>query len=340
MSLLQNRHPNGDLFTASIFDGIPALKNDMASMEHPVFSLSTKPDTRTLRYESSAGYIQIIPSTLGLATIFDKDILIFCASYMVKEINEGRIPPRRIRVTAHHVLQSCNRPTNNLGYDRLKAALDRLAGTRIKTSIETNGTKQIDNFGLIERYGIIEKDPNNGRMIAIEILVSEWFYNAILGQDVLTINSRYFRLRKPIERRLYEIVRKHFGDKTKFSIGLENLQKKIGSNSSKEWFRFSLKKIAMDNDIPDYQFTLDDNDIVTFYRRNQEVSKIVDRKQFSKFKGETIERARQIIADAGTGWDFNAIVRQFAEHMEKNGNPKNINGAFIGFVKKKAAQRP
>jgi len=340
MSLSPYRHQNSDLFTANIFDGIPSLKDDMASMEHPIFSLSTKPDTRTLRYDSSMGYVEIMPSSLGLATIFDKDILIFCASHLIHEINRGGIPSRNIRVTAHQILCSCNRPTNNLGYDRLKIALDRLTGTRIKTNITTGGIKQIKNFGLLDSYEIIEKNPDNGRMVAIQLTVSEWFYNAIIGREVLTISKDYFRLRKPIERRLYEIARKHCGTKEEWKISLENLQYKIGSISAIKWFRFSLKKISFDDDIPDYKIILNDNDIVTFYRRNSDVLKIVDRNQFSQFKGETVERARQIIADAGTGWDFNAIVRQFAEHMEKNGNPENINGAFIGFVKKKAAQRP
>src|SRR3546814_17394006 len=37
--LLPVRHPNQDLFICDVLDAIP--KDDMASMEHPVFSLST-----------------------------------------------------------------------------------------------------------------------------------------------------------------------------------------------------------------------------------------------------------------------------------------------------------
>src|SRR3546814_21188706 len=46
--LLPVRHPNQDLFICDVLDAIP--KDDMASKEHPVFSLSTKPDNRTRRY--------------------------------------------------------------------------------------------------------------------------------------------------------------------------------------------------------------------------------------------------------------------------------------------------
>jgi hypothetical protein len=47
--LLPERHPTYDLFICDVLDAIP--KDDMASMEHPIFSLSTKPDMRELHYE-------------------------------------------------------------------------------------------------------------------------------------------------------------------------------------------------------------------------------------------------------------------------------------------------
>ena len=37
--LLPARHPTGDLFVCDIFDAAP--KGDMASMEHPIFSLGS-----------------------------------------------------------------------------------------------------------------------------------------------------------------------------------------------------------------------------------------------------------------------------------------------------------
>ncbi|MFV1607245.1 plasmid replication initiator RepA, partial [Phaeobacter sp. JH20_10] len=41
--LLPLRHAQGDFFVCDIFDAAP--KGDMASMAHPIFTLSTKPDT-------------------------------------------------------------------------------------------------------------------------------------------------------------------------------------------------------------------------------------------------------------------------------------------------------
>jgi hypothetical protein len=48
-ALLPDRHPNHDLFICDVLDAIP--KDDLGSMEHPVFSLATRPNTRTLNYK-------------------------------------------------------------------------------------------------------------------------------------------------------------------------------------------------------------------------------------------------------------------------------------------------
>ena len=77
-ALLPQRHPNHDLFICDVLDAIP--KDDMASMEHPIFSLATKADTRILRYEHRNVVVEIAPSVRGLATIYDKDIPIYCIS--------------------------------------------------------------------------------------------------------------------------------------------------------------------------------------------------------------------------------------------------------------------
>src|SRR5271163_5077142 len=83
--LLPDRHPTGDLFVCDIFDAAP--KGDMASMEHPIFSLSTKPDLRIRRYEHGAHYVEITPSVKGLATVHDRDILIYCISQLIAALN-------------------------------------------------------------------------------------------------------------------------------------------------------------------------------------------------------------------------------------------------------------
>ena len=65
--LLPDRYPTPDFFVCDLFDAAP--KGDMASVEHPIFSLSTKPDTRIRRYEHNDRFVEITPSVIGLASM-------------------------------------------------------------------------------------------------------------------------------------------------------------------------------------------------------------------------------------------------------------------------------
>jgi plasmid replication initiation protein len=317
---------NHDLFICDVQDSIP--KDDMASMEHPVFSLSTRPDMRHLRYEHNGNTLEIIPSVLGLATIHDKDILIYIISQLIAKMKEGHTPRKEVRITAYDLLVSTNRPTNNLGYERLKAALDRLVGTRIKTNVQTNGIRVIENFGLIDRYGIIEKSPMDGRMIGIKVILSEWLYNAVAGFEVLTLHRDYFRLRKPMERRIYELARKHCGANEKWTIRLEILKTKIGTTAPLKKFRFNVRKLVETNHLPDYKISLS-ADAITFTSRRTSAGE--GNVRLPRLSPEAFEKAKR----AAPGWDVYYLENQWREWITGKEKPKNPDAAFIAFCRKK-----
>ena len=127
--LLPVRYPDPDLFICDVLDAIP--KDDMASMEHPIFSLATKPDRRVFRYEHNGNKLEIVPSVKGLATIHDKDILIYCISQLIGKMNQGERPSRTLHLTARDLLVWTNRQTDGDGYDRLRSAFERLAEAEI-----------------------------------------------------------------------------------------------------------------------------------------------------------------------------------------------------------------
>jgi Replication initiator protein A len=116
-ALLPQRHPNHDLFICDVLDAIP--KDDMASMEHPIFSLATKADTRVLRYEHRNVVVEIAPSVRGLATIYDKDILIYCISQVMAKKNAGEPIAQTLHLNAHELLVWTNRETSGDGYPML-----------------------------------------------------------------------------------------------------------------------------------------------------------------------------------------------------------------------------
>lgn len=100
--LLPDHHPMGDFFVCDFFDALP--KDALAAMEHPVFSLSTCPDRRILSYLHNGVEITVTPSVRGLATIHDKDILIYCISQLVASLNVRHVPARKLTLKAHDLL--------------------------------------------------------------------------------------------------------------------------------------------------------------------------------------------------------------------------------------------
>ena len=254
-----------DFFVLDVFDVTP--RSDLGSMEHPVFSLSTKPDTRALSYEHDDTKIEIIPGIRGLPTVFDKDILIYCISKLIHLKNAGKPIGPKVRLTTYDLLVSTNKPTNNLGYQRLEASLERLAGTVIKTTIETGDEATVSGFTLISSFEYNRKGSMHAdRLRYLEITLSDWLFRAIDSTEVLTIDRDYFRLRSPLDRRLYELARKHCGSKEKWRIGIDKLQKKCGSKQERKHFIRHMRETAAADRLPEYRVELND-DLVVFSRR-------------------------------------------------------------------------
>lgn len=264
-TLLPQRHPNRDFFIADILDAMP--KSDMGSMEHPIFSLSKRPDMTERRYEHNGNTLEVIPSGRGMANIWDKDILIFCVSQLVAGMNRKREGiSQTVRVTAYELLTATNRHTGGKNYQQLEDALVRLRGTTLKTNLETDGKANRRGFGLIESYEIVERDDE--RMSAVDIKLSDWLFRAATGLEVLSLNPDYFRLRGGLERRIYELARKHCGSQPSWKVGIELLQKKVGSRSPQKRFRHAVKQIALSDILPDYRVVFDaEKDQAWFYNR-------------------------------------------------------------------------
>jgi plasmid replication initiation protein len=264
--LLPDRHPIGDFFVADILEW--ALKDDRHSMEHPFFSLSKNPDRRIRHYEHNGLHVTVAPSAYGLATIWDKDVLIYAVSQLVEALNQGRTISRTVHLKAYDLLVATNRHTGGRSYERLKEAFRRLRGTTIETDIPTNGVRINRGFGLIDGWKIIEKSKD-GRMVAVELNLSEWLYNAVLAREVLTLDRDYFRLDGGLERRLYELARKHCGNQPHWAVSMELLHKKSGSTDMLKRFRAAVKQLVLADTLPGYRLRYEPGgDQVTFYTKD------------------------------------------------------------------------
>jgi len=237
-------------------------------------------------YEYNGVTIKIKPSYTGLATILDKDILLYLASSLMSAKNCGEKISKTVRFTSYDYLVATNKGTGGFQYNQMKEGLERLKGTVIQTNIKTNGVETTEEFGLIDRWKIVKED-GKGKAIAIELKLSDWFYNSIIGDSVLSIDRDYFRLRKPTERRLYELARKHCGNQVAWKINLEKLKAKMGITSQLKTLRFNLRKIAETNHLPEYNIFIED-DIVSFSRK--EAPKVKCEKPFSYEINKKIEK--------------------------------------------------
>lgn len=329
--LLPDRQEQGDFFVCDIFDAAP--KGDMASMAHPIFSLSTKPDHRVRRYEDGTGkkYLEVKPSSDGLATIHDRDVLIFCISQIIAALNKGEKVSQTVRLKAYDLLKATNRVTDGRGYEGLRAALARLQGTQIETNIVTGGTEQLDIFSIIDRARIV-REARDGRMQEIEIKLSDWVFNAIQHREVLTLNRNYFRLRKPLERRIYELARKHCGQQPEWRVSFDALHRKCGSSSTgREFKRLVLNVIEQNNihdHMPDYTMRFEEPDSVVFVSRGSVPCSSAEESWNGPLSSDAYHDARL----ASPGWDIHYLESRWRKWLGENEiEPKNADRHFIKF---------
>ncbi|QDS92500.1 Replication initiator protein A [Roseimaritima multifibrata] len=337
--LLPERYPEGDLFICDVSDAIP--KSDLGSMEHPIFSLSTKPDTQQRVYDHAGVKITITPSSVGLASVHDKDILIYCISQLVAKMNAGEPLGRTLHIRAHDLLVTTNRSTDGRGYEQLIAAMDRLSGTRIKTNLRSGGEEITEGFGLIDSWRIL-RQTQSGRMSEMRINLSDWMFNAVQAREVLTIHRSYFRLRKSLERRLYELARKHVGRQHEWRISLELLRKKCGSNSTLKEFRRMIRAIAKDDEandhIPDYSVRMElgadgKREMVRFQNRGTlPAMKTGPDIVVPPLDPDTYHEARL----EAPGWDVYELEKQWRSWITMSGAeaPRNPDAAFLGFCRR------
>lgn len=263
--LAPKRHAQGDFFVADIMDA--SIKDDTSSMEHPLFALRAG-DRRVRVYEHNDTTIEVRPGRRGLATIHDKDVWIYCISQLVEAMNRGREEiSRTVHFTAYDFMVTTNRRTDGDSYKRMGEALERLSESRVVTNIATAGKRERSGFGLIDSWRVIERNGDN-RMVSVEVTLPDWLYRSVKAKQVLTLDRDYFRLRKPLDRRIYELARKHCGIQKKWMISLEKMYKKSGSSASLREFRRSVKLLAESNLLPGYQVAFDTtDDMVTFHPR-------------------------------------------------------------------------
>lgn len=305
-------------------------------MEHPLFSLSVKKDMAAFEYQQGNVKVKITPAAEeGRANVFDRDILIYVLSQLMAAKNEGQEIGRRVQISAHDLLKATNRHTTGQAYATLRRALTRLQFTQIETNIHDHGVGEWRSISFITDARIVKED-STGRLLSVELEMGDWLVKAIENKNVLTLHKAYFQLRKPLERRLYELARKHCGKQDVWRIGLDKLQHKTGSTSTTKEFKRLVKAICKADEeqghMPDYRFrllhdVLEVSPKAEFLEVYQEPADNGPETSL-RLSPETYEKARE----AAPTWDIHFLEQEWRMWMSEP--PRHADGAFLGFCRK------
>ena len=226
-------------------------------MERPFFSLSKRRRTEPIDYQVQNGSTTIsvnvtAPVEIGIATIWDADILIWAASQVREAKARNVATSPTFKVSLYELLRGIDRHTSGDEYQRIIEAFERLSGTLIRTNIRQGRRKMPEGFHWIERYAA--PTDEDGRPAGIEFTISDWLYEGILNDRLtLAIEREYFSLTGGIERWLYRVVRKHGGHQSGgWAFTMAQLHHKSGSTQRLADFAKELRRTAERQRLPGY----------------------------------------------------------------------------------------
>ena len=274
------------------------MRGERSIMDFPFFVLSKQRHMEPIEYRQEGRTIEIRPSATGVATMYDKEILLYAASLIAQMIEDGLDVEQDVIFTAHDFFRVTGvaRPSKR-DYARFGDAFERLQGTQIKTNIETGSKIERGWFSwLSEAQAEYEKLPSGEeRLKYVRLRMCNWLFRAIQrDRRIYHYHHDYFRL-GTVERRLYEIAHCYCGD-GEVRIELEALQRKVGSTASARKFKQTLKLVEIENRLPEYEICLDETGTETrtdtIGRRKSTVQTFVTMKP----KAQQIKRMRRLAA--------------------------------------------
>ena len=238
------------------------LRDQREMMERPFFSLAKSKRVKPIDYTSPDGKAWVHVSAnpdYGMATIWDADILIYCASVLADMARRGLNDiPRKLHLMPYDLLRAIHRPTTGRAYELLGQSLDRLVATTIKTNIRAENRREATFSWLDGWTQLVDERTERSRGMTIEL--SNWFYEGVLMQGgVLSIDRAYFDLTGGRERWLYKVARKHAGGAGEggFAISMPTLFEKSGAEGAYRRFKFEISKIAERDPLPGYTLELE-----------------------------------------------------------------------------------
>jgi plasmid replication initiation protein len=235
------------------------VKGDRNTMVYNFFSLRREKETELPRYDDGKTWIEVVGTKHGVASIWDKELLVYSASLIADKINRDQNPSPRITFTAHDFFVTTGSSPGGSAYERLEESLARLKSTFVRTNIETGGEGEDRGFGWLDEYKILYRRGRDGakQMRAVELTLCSWLFRAIVqDKHFLTYSPKYFEL-PPVAKRLYEIARS--GPPGGFRMNLTKLRNRVGTTQDLRRFKAELSAYSTHKrSLPGYGLALID----------------------------------------------------------------------------------
>ncbi|NHN89420.1 replication initiator protein A [Acetobacter conturbans] len=226
----------------------PCLLIDL--MSWPFFSLSKSPRHVPVSFRMGRVTMQVAGQDGSpMATIWDADILIWAVSTLVVARRRGRPVSPHVRGSIREVLRFLGRGETATRYDRLRAGLERLAGTCVTTSLRQT-RDGVQGFSWVVAW--------QERRGELDLILPQWLCDAVIRRAVLDLDPRYFTLTGGFERWLYLLVRRHAGrQKDGWAFDLRHLHEKSASRSPYPRFLFEIRRLVTADSLPGYRLRLE-----------------------------------------------------------------------------------
>jgi plasmid replication initiation protein len=256
------RTPKLPLFEGALDSPLTAaVKSERRFLEYPFFDLSKTARRQELVYEEEMDgrfvFVRVRGvGKQGIASIFDRDMLLYVGSLFRARIDRGEEPERTYTFTVNDFCEATGRSAGGDAYKRIRDLVDRLRSTSITTNVETEEEGGDTWFNWLDEGTSIlyDKDPatKTRRIRAIRVVLGRWLYRAFLkDKDILVMSDQYFDL-APIERRIYDIAHVMCSTGKPWKTTLRELHAKVGSDMSHKRFKEHLVEVQR-RGLPDYE---------------------------------------------------------------------------------------
>jgi hypothetical protein len=233
------------------------VKNERHTMLHSFFALLPG-RTEPITYREGNVQIEVKGTSAGIATVTDKEFLIYISSLIAEKLDRGELVAQTFTFTAHDFFRVSGRSTGNRSYELLKGSLERLQGTQIMTNIKTGGQGSRSWFSWLNAATIETMVRKDGKEVwkRITVELCDWLWRAIVkDRHFLTNEAGYFRL-PAMERRLYEIAHAELDTQSSVAIPLNTLRQRMAATTNLKAYRYKLAKMFESGVLPGFAFAI------------------------------------------------------------------------------------